>query len=182
MNETSNTNWLKGTTGTVFLGLVTSFIYDWIKEKPLLSTVRSIFKSIWDFIYQLLITELKIWWILAVFILIKTFQVLYKNYIKSKTPSLPENLENYVSDSFKNWNWKWDWKWDGKKNRWRVESLWPYCKVCDIKLLDKSTLLNELVECPKCRERFTNNRDFDDHDGVETVIYHNIENKRIGTH
>ncbi|MEH6770046.1 hypothetical protein [Maribacter arcticus] len=180
MSEISKTNWLKGTSGTIILGLITSFIYDFVKEKPILSTISSIFKSIWNFIYQILDTELKIWWILLVVIVIKIFQKVSKEYSKSKKPSLPDNLKNYVKDDFTNWNWKWEWNWDGDKNKWVIKSLWPYCKKCDIKLLIKSSVYDSAMECPKCKTRFESiHRETDDYDGVKAVIYDNVEKNRM---
>lgn len=183
MSEHNKNNWLKGATGTIVLGIITSFVYDWIKDKPILSTITSIFKSIWEFLVQLMQVELKIWWIVLGLTVYLIGQKGVREYRKSITPELPENLKNYVSASFRNWNWKWGWQWDGRNKKWIVKNLWPYCKKCDIELLDKSDIINKAIECPKCRQRFTNNLDCDDPEGVRTIIYDNIKkNRTISTH
>ena len=180
MSEIYKTKWLKGTAGTIILGLITSFVYDFIKEKPILSTIASIFKSIWDFLYQILDAELKIWWIILLVIGIKLFQKLSKEYYKSKIPSLPENLKNYVNDNFSNWLWKWEWNWHGDSKKWIITSLRPYCKKCDIELLNKSNVFDYAMECPKCRTRFeSTRRETDDYDGVKAVIYDNVRKKNL---
>lgn len=87
MGESNSSKWYTGIGGTIILGLATSFIYDWIKEKPILSTVSSIFTSIWDILIQILKAELKVWWIVVGFTLYLVSKKIISKYRKSMYPS-----------------------------------------------------------------------------------------------
>lgn len=177
MSKSSSNKWITNSVGgIILLGLVTSFIYDLVKDVPFLSTISFIFKSIWSFLYQTLTYELKILWVVLAIGVYYITKKNYRLYKKSIIPELPRKYELYKSDSFTNWDWKWDWEWDRNNKKWIISSLWPYCRKCKIKLLDKSTIIEFAMECPKCRQRFdSRQRETDDIDGVKTIIYDNID-------
>jgi len=179
MGESSSSKWITSIGGTILLGLATSFIYDWIKEKPILTTVSSIFTSIWKFLIQILRAELKVWWVVLALTLYLVGKKIMSDYRRSITPELPEKYKSYVRESFTNWNWKWVWKWDGNRKEWDIKNLWPYCKKCDIELLNKSDLLYHVWQCPRCCKSYEyNNRETDDYDSVKAVIKNNIARNR----
>ena len=124
--------------------------------------------------------ELKVWWLILIVFTILITNTIIKKISISKPPILPEKIKSYVSDSFTNWNWKWNWNWDSKKNKWTIIDLWPYCKNCDIKLLNKSSMFESAMQCPKCKTRFESmHMKTDDYDSVKAVIYDNVEKNRI---
>lgn len=178
MSKISKNNWFKGS--AIIFGIISSFIYDLIKEKPILSTLSSIFETIANFLSKILQTELKVWWILVLLIAYKLMQLIIKEYHNSIIPDLPSNIKDYKKDTFTNWIWKWEWKWRPNEKKWIIENLRAYCKNCDIKLLDKSSLFDTTMQCPKCQKKFESSHGkTDDFEGVKTVIYDNIEKNSI---
>ncbi|MDT0293971.1 hypothetical protein ACFQ3R_11320 [Mesonia ostreae] len=178
MSSTSNKKWFNGAIGTIILSLIAAIIYDYIKEQPILSTITTISNNIWRFIKNLFSVEIQLWLIISLLLLYKIIKWFYIKVQKSKIPELPENLKNYKADDFKNWKWKWDWKWDSNKAKWKIINLWPFCKKCDIELLDKSNFIQSAMKCPKCEQYFQESK-IDDSKGVESMIYDNIQKGRI---
>lgn len=178
MKSTSHFNWIKGAIWAITLGLISAAVYDYFKAQIILTSIQTVIINIWMFLVNLFAVEIKLWVIFLVLFIYKLFKWFYSTHQKNKVPNLPENLKNYKDDNFKNWRWKWNWQWDLKQNKWTVINLWPYCKTCDIKLLDKSSLIQNLMKCPKCHKYFENS-EIDDPKGVKSIIYDNIEKGRI---
>lgn len=173
MKNKTNRSWI-AILLTIALGIISSTIYDWLKSKPILSSLISLFKTSWKFLIQLLESDLKLWWIILSVLIYKLIKFIINRYSNRKTPKAPE-YSNYRSERFTNWFWKWDWAWDPNLKEWYISNLKPYCPPCDIGLLNKSTILVQRQVCPKCQNQYSEkNQNIDDFEGIKSIIYDNV--------
>jgi len=172
MSYKSDHRWLVAGFSSITLGIISSTIYDFIKSKPILSSLVSFSKIIWNFIVRVLESEIKLWWVIFVIFFYKVIVVSFRKYKKDILPETPV-YSNYKKENFKNWLWKWDWKWNGEK--WKISNLYPYCPKCDIELLDKSDIIHQKIVCPRCCDQYTVfDRNVDDIENVRALIYDNV--------
>lgn len=180
MDSISDKNWIKGAIWTVILGVIAAAIYDLIKDQPIFSSIIQIARNIYFIIKNVLLLDLKLWIVIVVISIYKILKWVLSSYRKNRIPDLPKNRRSYQRDEFDNWTWKWKWKWDSNKNEWIIDNLWPYCKKCDIKLLNKSNIIDKKMKCPKCNQIFRDdNSELDDYKAVESIVYDNIEKNRV---
>lgn len=188
MSNTKQESWLKrfwkSALFTVIIGPITATaLYDYFKEKPILSTLGFILKSIWLFILSVLNFQLRLWWIaIGLSILYLLLWVINKfNEYRQAEPKKP-GYALYTSENYNNWLWKWDWVWNAKIQNWQIHNLHPYCKRCDIELVDRSLLTRELFECPRCGKSYDgHHRETDNEEAVEKIILDNVRKGKYKT-
>jgi hypothetical protein len=117
-------------------GAIATAIIDYIKAKPIFSTVRSIFRWCWNFIISILNFDVKVWWLIAGVIII--FFIRYK--LKKKF-----SINNYTNDFID--GWKWSWEWDYHED---VYDLKAYCPKPDCDTLMTNTS-EQIYYCPRCK-------------------------------
>ena len=111
MSTSKNTNWFIAGLSPITLGIISSAIYDYIKAKPILSSLFSILKYIWNFFTSILTANLKVWWVIVVFIIYLVIKAFFKKKLIEKKPEPPVFI-NYTNGRFQNWIWKWKWLWN----------------------------------------------------------------------
>lgn len=161
--------------GTAIFSLFLTMVYDYSKEKPILSTVWSFLKWIANLIWSVLNFDLKVWWIVvAVFVFILTLVIIDK--FKRKETFKPD-FYNYREDKFKNWRWSWDWNWNRNKNAWIISEMKAHCPHCDTPLIDHSNSYILSFDCPRC-EFNAIDRQCDEQYKIERIILDNIDRQR----
>jgi len=165
--------WLKSpagiSVGSTVLAFILTVIYDFLKNKPVLTTILIILKAIVKFFSSILNFQLKIWWVLlgiafVIFILYIIYKVLE---IKYSTTNLPPFM-NYTEDIILHWSWKWVWEkqYDGKYD---IEYLRPICPRCNTPLICNYFS----YRCPRCNHEA--HSDIPDLDTVKIMIMDNVE-------
>lgn len=164
-----------------FFSFLLTVLYDNLKEKPILSTVVNIIKSIKDFVWSILNNDLKLWWILIAFVLIILIKVLIKNIFNSNSveDAKPDFL-NYKEGKLKKWKWSWDWKWNDLESTWHVLNLSAHCPKCDTPMTDLSTFYGLGFNCPRCRYR-AQDMLCEDPEDIERLIIDNLDRVKKGT-
>lgn len=159
--------------GTIVLGLITSFIYDWIKQFPFLSSVWKILKWIWKTIFEF---EFKVWQIiLGVLVLLIIAEIIDRIKKQSKTP--PSFL-SYKMDKIHFFNWKWDWYFNQRTLKWNISGLKPICPECETKMHYDYSQISFCFQasCPRCQ--FVKGR-MPELADVEAVIIDNVEKEQF---
>lgn len=159
--------WLKAP-WTISIGtLLLTILYDYFKSKPILSTIWQLLKIIGNFIVSFLNFNLKVWWLIIIFIFVIIIIYLI-NKFQPKEDIKPD-FYNYREDNFQGFRWTWKWDFNPYKGGWVISDLNAHCPKCDTRLIDFS-------ECPRC--------DFIIFDKLESykiqhIILDNIERNKI---
>ncbi len=125
------------------LGVLFTAIYDFIKERPILTTLWNSLKWVWKNLFELKIT---IWQLLLALAIIYT---LFKIRPKKKEKQSPDFL-NYTTDNFDEIKWKWDWKWNSITRKWHVDNLVPLCTKCETATMLNEDYIDKYSTCPRC--------------------------------
>ena len=157
--------WIKSPLTISILTTIVPMLYDYSKEKPILTTILKIVKEIKNFVYKLFNFDLKVWWI----ILVALVFLIILNVIKVKP-----DFYSYREDVFK--GWKWTWSWNKINGRWLISELDVHCPKCDTPMTINSGNYNDMIfNCPRCEFRH------DDKqitlDKIEMIIIDNIKKK-----
>lgn len=132
---------------TAIFSLMLTIGYDYLKEKPILTTILTILKWFKDLGWEILNFDLKIWWIIFALLLVILTIVFIK---KLKSKEIP-TFCNYRVDKFKRWRWTWDWQWEQQKKTWSISNIKAHCPNCNTPLLDHSISIYDLAfDCPRC--------------------------------
>ena len=166
--------WTRSITMTIISFLLT-ICHDFVKEKPVLTTIGNIFKWIWDALLQLLTVEIKLWWILIGIVLLRIVFFIIKN-LKSSENFEPDFIK-YKEDSFKRWEWSWDWEWNENKRAWIIKDLKAHCPECSTPLVDHSSHFGLNFKCPRCEYRAEDSA-CEEPFNIERIILDNIKRKR----
>lgn len=158
--------------GTAVLSFLMTICYDFLKDKPVFSTLTSIFIAIWNFIISILNFELKVWWVLlGITLIIFIIYILYKidSLKNSESNSLP--FLRYTKDNINGWHWEWIWEkqYDGK---WGIENLHPICPKCETPLVRSNEHGGRLV-CLRCN--IESYERLPDLDHVKILLYDNVK-------
>lgn len=141
-------------TGTIFLGVIASGIYDKVKSIPLSSTLKNIVHWVWNIVQwiwnSVLCAEFKVWQILIGLTLILLVLLIYTKISQKK--SQPKFLE-YVSDKFDFYQWIWKWSFNKENNNWGTRDITPLCPQCETPMhYEIDYYENDLykAKCPRC--------------------------------
>ena len=148
--------------------IISSGIYDYIKEKPLLSSLKFLFQWIWNQIFEF---EIKIWQILIVLVFIIIISFIIKNS-KVEKPKSTVSFKDYVRDKIHGTEWTWNWEHNFLENKWQVSNITPICNKCGTRMKFESSYGSNLSsKCPRCDNRQTNLKD---KEIIEALIIDNI--------
>ncbi len=132
---------------TTAFGVFLTFLLDYLKSAPMLSTLIYMLSNIIRMLYAFFRFKIEVWLILTVvvvFSLIRSFILKFG----SKEQNCP-TFKDYKSDIFKYWKWSWEWKF--YNGAWRINNLKANCPKCGATLLESSNIFNEYsYECPRC--------------------------------
>ena len=146
-------------------GVVFTAIYDWIKQKPILSSFKSIIIWLWNNILEYNIAVWQI--IIGVIILLALKKILKKNI----TVQVKVDWLEYTQDTFSGIKWKWIWKNNGY-NVYSIKNLQPICSNCGTGMTVYEDWQENTANCPRCDNRLRNVKDLSK---IKAIINDNIE-------
>lgn len=163
--------------GTILLSIIASFIYDFIKSEPILTSFYSAILFIVNEVLHFLSLQVTVWWILVFLMLLFLTSRLVDKLTTETVPEPPE-FTNYTEDRFHQWLWKWTWEWDFNSKKWFVDNLTPFCADCNVRLVDRSNYLRSISHCPSCNQRFESTyNNYEYKDEIINLIHGKIENR-----
>jgi len=142
--------WLKSAWGISIITALFSFIltigYDFLRARPVFSTIWSFILIIWRSIIAFLNFELLAWWVI-VGIIVLFFAV----YIWSKISDVtsPAPFLSYKKDSVKGWNWEWTW-YKNYYGKWEIDGLHPVCPKCETPIGESINMYDITYNCLRC--------------------------------
>lgn len=169
-----NSTWSVSLGSTAF-GVILTVIFDFAKSKPILSTLISGIKWVWNLIIAILNFRLKVWWLLVIIIIgVITIDLLIRINDKKVDPS----IINYKSDTFKVWKWSWSWKQDKYSKKWKVSDLTASCPECNSTLLSSQDIINGYsFQCPRCS--FLSRGEVEEHPAkIERLIIDEVKRRK----
>jgi len=132
------------TVSAIALGVAGNFVYDYIKDVPVIGYIFHVLKWAYEFVTGTLNWAVKVW--AVVFFGLTVYGCYYAVLFIRKRIKPP--FYNYRQDTFRKWLWKWDWEYT--KGKWQVANLRPYCKPCDVELVEMGDLNSSKSKCPSC--------------------------------
>jgi hypothetical protein len=171
-------HWIKSpwiiSIGTAIFSLLLTMGYDYSKEKPILTTIRTILKWIVNLVWTVLNFDLKVWWIIIAVSLFILIVVIIDKFKKEET--FKPDFYSYREDKFKRWKWTWGWKLDSRKNAWVIYDMKAHCPKCDTPMIDHSSVYGLIFDCPRCDFK-TRDEQCDEPHKIERIILDNIDRK-----
>lgn len=160
-------SWAVGTpAGVVLLGIISCFIYDYIKNKPLLSSITGFYNSVSGFFIGFVHIDIRLWIALTAIAAYAILKKIIKNLLAS--PPLPDFIA-YKKDVFHFWIWRWDYEF--VNGSWMAKDLTPYCPECDVELSLGQNIYRTWATCPKKKNSFEqSNNQYESADDVEKLI------------
>lgn len=175
-------HWIKSSwaisIGTAIFSLLLTMVYDYSREKPILTTVWTILKLLGNFVWTILNFDLKVWWILLAVVLFILIIILIANVKKDKT--FKPDFYSYREGKFKRWRWTWGWKWSDSENAWGISDLKAHCPICDTPMIEHSSVYGLSFDCPRCEFRADDSQCDEPHK-IERIILDNIDRERNET-
>ena len=175
----SKEDWVKSpwtiSIGTAIFSFLLTIGYDYLKEKPILSTIWSIFKWIGNMVWKVLNFDLKIWWLIIIFGLFILTIVIIDKFKNEET--LKPDFCSYKEDTLKKWRWTWSWKLDNRKNAWIITDMKAHCPKCATPMIEYSNRYQLSFDCPRCEFR-ASDAECDEPYKIERIILDNIDRKR----
>lgn len=171
--------WTISITTAVFSFFLT-VIYDIIKKKQLLSTMKAILLSLQNGFVAFLNYELKVWWILlgivALFLLLLIISGIKNGEGKDNKP----DFIDYTEDHFGDWKWSWEWRYNTLKATWYLSQLKAHCPKCDTPMFLDSD--GYLFRCPRCGFVSYQRNGYKKSYDVHALIIDNLNRKRKAKH
>ena len=161
--------------GTAIFSLLLTMVYDYSKEKPILTTVWIMLKWLANLVWTIFNFDLKVWWIIVAVILFLLIIVLIDKFKKVET--FTPDFYNYREGKFKRWKWTWSWNWSNSKNAWLISNMKAHCPNCDTPMIGLSTMYGLSFDCPRCDFR-ANDDQCDEQHKIERIILDNIDRQR----
>lgn len=172
-------HWIKSSwaisIGTAIFSLLLTMVYDYLKEKPILTTVWEILKWLGNFVWTILNFDLKVWWLLLAVVSFILIIILIANVKKEKT--FKPDFYSYREGKFKRWRWTWGWQWSDSENAWGISDLKAHCPNCDTPMIKHSSFYGLSFDCPRCEFRAEDSQCDEPHK-IERIILDNIDRKR----
>lgn len=154
----------------ILVTVLGSAIYDAIKEKPLLSTLKSCLNWIWKGLIYILTFKIALYWLLALLVLLILIIA-----IASRSKQALDPKQQYTTDKF--FNWQWEWSYVGN----RISNLTPLCPSCHTIMDYNNREYSKSAECPRCdniyapyKRLHTDIAQFEDDRRIEMLIVDNL--------
>lgn len=161
--------------GTALFSLLGTVLYDYFKEKPILTTINQGVNWLVERFTNFINLEIKLWLILVILAALVLIFILYI-LIENKKVRKPEFL-NYKEDRLKKWRWSWEWKWSETRKAWIISNLEPHCPNCGTTLMeDSNALMFHGFGCPRC-DFYAGTEKFEDPRKIEALILDNLNRK-----
>lgn len=151
-------------TGAILLSMIASFLYDFWKDEPVLSTLNTIFKWVWE---NVLNANLKIWVIIIMLFFIYTIRKLISAILKKEEKTI--SFLDYTTDFIKGTQWKWKWANNMFEGPVIVE-LTVICEKCQTSMERNSD--SHFARCPRCDHR---QKYYQDTFDIKAIILDNVE-------
>ncbi len=155
--------------------------YDFLKDVPILTTIKNLVTYIWVLIVSFFNFEIKLWWlllgVLSLIVLLNLIEKL-RNKEKTEFPTLP-NFTNYKEGRLKKWRWTWEWKFNSTQEKWNVSNLTAHCPSCDTPLIANISFNRryESYKCPRCNFHAQDHQCEEAHE-IEAIIVDNTNRKK----
>lgn len=165
-----NNQWLKSAWAIGIGCAIIPIVYDIIKNNPILSSLSSILKIIYNCIISVLNFEIRLWWLLVATIIIYGIYYFIKKLMSEKE-ILPKYY-TYREDIFSGWKWTWKWEINESKDKYRITNLNLHCSKCQTPMILKNGYATISYNCPRCG----NSAPWDDSNktkNIEAVIIDN---------
>lgn len=160
--------------GSAIFSLLLTMIYDYSKDKPILTTTIAIFDWLGNLTSVVLNFDLKLWWvIISIFLLISIFVIIEK---LKKDVTLKPDFYYYNEDKFKRWTWNWKYEWRSRENAWVICEMKAHCPNCETPMIDYSNRFDLRFECPRC-DYSASDEKCDEPHKIERIILDNIDRK-----
>ena len=166
--------WTIGIT-TTLLGFFLAVVYDFIKKKQFLSTVKTILLALRNGLVAFLNFELKVWWILLGIAGLLLLLIIVAD-IKGKGKDSESDFMGYTEDYFGNWKWSWKWKYNTYKTAWCPSDFEAHCPECDTPMFHDRD--EYFFQCPRCGFESSGMDDHKKSYEVDALIVDNINRKR----
>ena len=160
---------------TTTFGAIVTAIIDYAKKLPVLTTIRTIFRAIWNAVLAFFNFELKVWWILIGFGVIILALVIIAKY-QDKNAEGGYDFRDYTTDYFRGLKWRWKWE-KLYGNTWGAVNLSALCPHCDTPMNDENGYSYTFFSCPRCKQTKEISEANLKHN-LERVIHDNIDRKR----
>ena len=161
--------------GTAIFSLLLTMIYDYSKERPILTTVWETLKWIINVIWTILDFDLKVWWVVG-FVIISILILIVISKLNRGEISKPD-FYSYRQDKLKRWTWTWNWHWDDTRNSWIISDLKAHCPKCNTPMIEHSSIYSLSFNCPRC-EFYARDGECDETYKIERIILDNVNRKR----
>jgi len=157
-------------------GVIATGIYDFIKEKPILSTLWSGLKWIWNTIFEAQFTV----WQFLLFIIILLALLLFILWLTTKGVNSSSNAGTanwlaYEEDTIDGTTWKWNWE-KGLSGKYEAKHLRPLCHNCGTSMQFYEGSWDTYYECPRCDERLKRVKS---KYKVESIILDNVHRGKL---
>lgn len=148
-----------------FVAIVFTAIYDWVKEKPILSSLWNVLKWLWNNIFEF---EVQVWQVLMTFLIL----LILKNIFNRKDKVVTNKVDwlDYKKDSFDELEWTWGW--ERGYNNWNIINLRPLCPKCGTKMRMSENYSYNSANCPRCENYLSKVKDSTK---IEAIIIDNIQ-------
>lgn len=147
--------------------VVFTAIWDWIKQKPILTTLINILKWLWQNIFEF---RFALWQILALLIIYKIIRTLIKKTVKETQTENKNEWLNYTEDDIDGIKWKWFWQ-KNALGKWNIENLRPICNKCGTSMKLHEIGSYDYADCPRCEKSIS---EFKSPNKVEDIIIDNV--------
>ncbi|HLO72687.1 MAG TPA: hypothetical protein VK164_02010 [Flavobacterium sp.] len=155
---------------SAFISILFTAIYDWLKQKPLLTTLLDIIKWLWKNIFEF---EIKIWLLLIIIIVYKISKIIIKSFNKPKNiTTTSKSFINYSEETIDGIKWKWKWEKNPLTGKINIQDLKPICNKCGTSMDLNENGYKVYADCPRCDNEISN---FKDTQKIEAIIIDNVQ-------
>lgn len=151
--------------------IVATLITDYIKGISILTTFRNFVILIYNWVFDFINYEVKIYWIIFFIILLIIIYVIYMITLKNPTPK----FLSYREAKPKNLKWTWDYRFNKATKNYQIVDLKSHCSSCDTPLRNVVDTWGSQVgaDCPRCNKEY-NGRQIDNMYSIRSIIEDDI--------
>lgn len=146
--------WFQLLIGSLVLTPVGTGIYDWLKQRPILTTITTWLAAFWNGLTYVWNIQLALGYF-VVGGLILVFGLIWLVRISIKATLAEPDFTSYKVDKFKDWCWSWSWWYNPTRKKWEVVDMEPYCEACQMQMLTRFDGRHTYY-CPQCERAYDN--------------------------